>query len=245
MRGRGVAAAVLDFLFPPACLGCAARLPPVHLGPEPVVCARCRTRLRPPPSPRCPRCDLPLGTGWVPSRGCGGCRDWDDQPESVRAAVVLEGPAARLVHALKYEGWERAAEPMADAMVGCLGPEDREGVLVPVPTTPRRMRRRGYNQASVLAREVGARAGIPVVEALGRKEEAASQVTLLASQRFRNVLGAFEAVAGAEGVSGRRVLLVDDVLTTGATAREAAGVLAGSGAASVSLLVFARALPGE
>lgn len=117
-------------------------------------------------------------------------------------------------------------------------------VVVPVPTTRTRRRRRGYNQAAVLAEAVAAATERPVARALRRCSGGRTQVALQPIERRRNVLRAFSVPEDeARRVRGRHVLLVDDVLTTGATAGAAAGALDGAGVVGVTLLTFARALP--
>lgn len=162
---------------------------------------------------------------------------------------MLAAPAAALVHALKYEGWAELAEVMAEVMARTLRTEPvglRFDVIVPVPTTRRRERRRGYNQAALLGRALAARLDGKVVEALERRPRSGTQVALQPGQRAANVQTAFRPRDGASRrLRGSSVLLVDDVLTTGATARAAATALEGAGATRVTLLTFARALPGR
>jgi predicted amidophosphoribosyltransferase len=133
---------------------------------------------------------------------------------------------------------------------GVLAPspgDDRPlGAVVPVPTTPKRLRERGFNPARVLADGVGQALDIPVLEALSRPAEAPRQVGLPPSRRAANVRGAFIAEAGRrDPLLPPYVLLVDDVLTTGATGAAAAESLARAGVARVGFLTFARALPGD
>lgn len=233
----------LHLFLPPACVGCRAPLPPGDVR----ICEGCRTRLRPPAHPRCVRCHAPRGTGLPASRPCTECAEWPGVLRRARSAVVLAPPADALVHALKYDGWPELAGPMSERMVAALGRGDvGEGaVVVPVPTTPGRARARGYNQAELLARGVSERLGCPLVLALERPEDGGTQVALHRSERRANVQGAFRPSPsrGLE-VRGRSVVLVDDVLTTGATACSAAESLAQTEATGVLLLTFARALPG-
>lgn len=135
---------------------------------------------------------------------------------------------------------------MADRIVARLRlcPDLRGAPVVPVPTTPSRQRRRGYNQARVLAEAVARRLGVEVLDALVRRPGSASQVALPREERRANVSKAFEP-----GPDGSRIgavshtILVDDVLTTGATAGAAAAMLAALGTGTVTVAAFARALP--
>jgi ComF family protein len=119
-------------------------------------------------------------------------------------------------------------------------------VVVPVPTTAARLRERGYNQAALLADGVGRGLGLPVYDALERGGSGRSQTALAPAERRENVRGACRARrSAARPVAGAHVLLIDDVLTTGATAAEAASALTETGATAVTLVTFARALPGR
>lgn len=240
MKAGAVGQALLDLLLPPSCLGCGSRQ--VAVDPAQVLCGACRLRLVPPPAPRCSRCDHPLGTRRDGPRSCRECQAWPGVLEEARVATALNGTAQRLVHALKYEGWRRAAGPMAQAMALRLEELPRDLVVVPVPTTPRRLRTRGYNQAGVLAGLLSRHLGRPCCDALERRGSGPSQVALHPSQRRTNVNHVFHSSAHPT-VSGRPVLLVDDVVTTGATACAAARVLGEAGASRVTLIAFARALP--
>ncbi len=239
MKGLAVANAFLDILLPPSCLGCSSRL--VGVDPHQVLCGACHLRLVPPPAPRCSRCDHPLGTRREGPHPCRECLEWPGVLVEARAGTELNPAAHRLVHALKYQGWRRAAGPMARVMADRLSDLPQDLLLVPVPTTPQRLRKRGYNQARLLAEALAQRLDRPCVDALERRGSGPSQVALHPSQRRTNVNHVFEA-SRAPQVAGRPVLLVDDVLTTGATACAAARVLEEARASRVLLIVFARAL---
>ncbi len=198
--------------------------------------------------PRCPRCHHPRGTGRAEADDCLHCREWPQALDGARCVAVLRPPATTLVHALKYGGLAGLAEVMGDRMAGVVARERSsrlEGggprpIVVPVPTTQARLRARGYNQAGLLARRVGQRLGLTVREPLVRLRGSVSQTALGPDERRENVRGVFHATAELDG---RRVLLVDDVLTTGSTAGAAAEALGDVGARSVFLITFARALP--
>ena len=180
---------------------------------------------------------------------CRECEPWPESLARVRSAAILVPPADGMVHALKYGGWPEMAAPMARSMARHLVElegEAREGTLVPVPTTRKRMRTRGYNQAELLARALGEGTGRPVLGLLVRHGSGGSQVALHREERRANVRGEFRLAEGATVPNdGRPLVLVDDVLTTGATASEIAEFLVASGANDVRLLVFARTLPGR
>lgn len=236
---------LVEILLPAGCAACRTWIPGGRAAP--LVCARCRSRLRVASWPRCPRCHFPRGARRADTPDCLECRDWSPALVAARFAYVLEPPAADLVHALKYEGWRELAALMGDA-VAALGPSAGAAgagrpVVVPVPTTTRRLRERGYNQAELLASRVAEVCRAPLVSALVRRGDRGSQTSLAPSERRENVRGAFALAAGALAIRGAHVLLVDDVLTTGATASEAAQALSAADPASVTLLAFARALP--
>lgn len=247
MTRSGWLGELVDLLLPGRCAGCGDRLP-LEAGPGHLVCTSCRARLRAPPSPRCRRCDFPLGTGRSPAEGCLACRSWPAIVTDARTAVLLEAPADALVYALKYQGWRGLARTMGARMARAVPPPKVPGsapVVVPVPTTPRRLRRRGYNQADLLAGAYATGVGLPRERVLLRREGGGTQVSLAPAQRAANVAGAFRLSGSGEGarIRGRHVLLVDDVLTTGATVSAAAAALERGGASGVSVIAFARAVP--
>lgn len=241
---RRFAAALADLLLPPICLGCdglidtrdAARL----------LCRRCRARLRPIPSPTCVRCGASLRvTGRSPGEDCAECAEWPRELVHARSVCLLLAPADRVVHQLKYRNWPALAEPMAERMADLVLPPRMRAATtcVPVPTTAQRLRDRGYNQAAELARALARRTNRAMRPILMRSGGTGSQTALLPAARRANVAGAFRVDARYHTlVRGQDLLLVDDVLTTGATARACSLALIDAGAASVSLLTFARAL---
>ncbi len=231
---RSVEAALVEverWLLPPACLLCEAPIP-VREG-DALICSICRVRWRAVPHPVCGRCGQPS----FGDLECRICAEWPPALTRVRSAVWLKEGAHRAVHQLKYEGWWRAAEAMADAMVG-LEPLTGQVSLIPVPLGTRRLRTRGYNQSERLAAALSARTGLTVrTDILSRRRETGTQTALTPDARRANVAGAF----AARGAAGLRVVLVDDVFTTGATLAEAGAALQAAGAEHVEAVTFARA----
>ncbi|MEX2203227.1 MAG: double zinc ribbon domain-containing protein [Actinomycetota bacterium] len=217
---------LLDALFPKRCAGCGE-------GPWP-FCDRCRAEivvLRP---PGCARCGAPA------PRAVETCRHCPPEPlVAARSPFLFEGPVRRAVHRLKFAGWRPVAEALGAAMAGSC--DLRADAITWVPLSRRREAARGFDQARALARAVAPRLDLPLVPLLRRVADAGPQARRGGDERRRAMLGAF---AGAR-TAPARVLLVDDVLTTGATAAACASALVAAGASEVSLLTAARAVSGE
>ena len=153
----------------------------------------------------------------------------------IHAAFVYEGPVRRLIHRLKYESVRAAAIPLARQMAYL--PSGEEEIIVPVPTDRKRERQRGFNQSSLLAKHIAKELGMKMETALVRTKTRRPQTGLSAGERQENLVG---CMAASDAVNGRRVLLVDDVYTTGATVCEAARALREAGARSVGVFAAAR-----
>ncbi len=220
--------AALDLLYPPRCVVC-------HRSGL-FLCAGCAGAMTEASSPRCSRC-------WQPNKGAELCRDCRSTPpayDGTRSAFVYAGPARTLVHALKYRQTTALASPMAAFMAELARQHELQvDVVMPVPLSGRRERTRGYNQAAVLGHALALELDLPLSKALVRRRHTPPQARSAdAESRRRNVSGAF-ACRGQE-MARRRVLLVDDVTTTGATLDSCAGALKEAGAAAVWALTFAR-----
>jgi ComF family protein len=219
-------------MLPPACLLCNEAIPDRE--EDALICSICRLRWKPVPHPLCNRCGQPSSK----DLHCRLCADWPPGLLRVRSAVWLEGSARSAVHQLKYEGWSRAAEAMAEAMAQ-LEPLTAGLSLVPIPLGSRRMQARGYNQSERIAAVLGKRLQLPVrADLLTRVRETRTQTALTPEARHANVAGAFDALP----VGGVNLVLVDDVFTTGATLAAAGAALIQAGAARVEAVTFARAV---
>lgn len=230
---RRVGAFCLDVFFPPVCAGCR------RVGA--LLCPACAARLIPVTGPLCVRCGRSLGDTVAASPAlCDDCGREPPPLAQMRAALRYAEPASQLIHRFKYEGCFALGEVLAGTMIAGW-PQWRPlpDLIVPIPLHPRRRRHRGYNQSELLARPLAARLGISFsAVALTRTRHTAPQVGLGPEARAVNVRDAFSAAPDL--VAGRSLLLIDDVLTTGATMTAAATALLASGAASVSAYCLAR-----
>lgn len=237
--------ALLDLILPPICLACDALIAPGDAAR--LICRRCRTRLRTPPPPVCQRCGAPrLRTGrTVVVQHCQECESWPEQLRWARCAYLMHPPADRIVHQLKYRGWSVLAKQMSVPMALALSPEQRREVdlVTCVPTTATRMRERGYNQAELIAKAVAQALGRDCELLLARASARSTQTTLQPAARGANVAGAFRLRTEVRNrLEDACVLLVDDVMTTGATAIECARTLTAAGVRSVCALTYVRAV---
>jgi ComF family protein len=234
---RHAARLALDIALPTLCVACRE---PVH---GEGVCANCWAKLSFIAPPFCPRLGIPFV--YDPGPGLLSMEAIADPPayQRARAAVRYDDVARRLVHALKYQDRTDLAPAMGRWMARA-GREllEEADVLVPVPLHWRRAWGRRYNQSGALARVIERQSGVKVTsEALRRVRPTQQQIGLSRSQRASNVQGAFKVAAErAADFAGRRVVLIDDVLTSGATADACARALLRARAAQVDVLVFAR-----
>ena len=233
--------AALDALYPPTCLACRAAV-----DGHGALCAECWRKMRFIERPFCDR----LGTPFEQDLGPGllSLQAIADPPVFARARAVArfeDGPARRLVHRLKYSDRGELARPMGRWMARA-GAEllVEADAVTPVPLHRLRLWKRRFNQAAALARVIAAQAGKPYEPLLLQRVKATrSQVGLSRAQRADNMQGAFRAAPEAS-LRGHRIVLVDDVLTSGATANAAARALLRGGAAQVDLIIFARVVTG-
>ncbi len=239
-RWRRALAALGQFAFPRACAACDGALDDADEG---LVCGRCWSRLPLLAAPRCDRCGHPRAR----RGGCPGCALLPPFVRSARSLCwVPDDASSAILSALKYDGWPGVADAMGARLARLAWPADvvaERAALVPVPLAPVKERARGYNQASALADAVARRWGIPVLHrALARTRATPSQTRLTPGERLANVHGAFLAnEADAERLRGLHVVLVDDVLTTGATLNACAHALFAAGTRTLSYLTFGRA----
>lgn len=220
---------VVDALLPRTCFLCAAS------SSDQLLCPACRDGLPVLPKECCPLCALPTPAAAI----CGACLKRPPRFDASHAVYRYEFPIDALIHALKYGHRLASADFLADALLNAalgLSPE----LIVPVPLAPSRLAERGFNQAVELARPLARHWQVPLeTRGVTRAIDTLPQASLPWKERAKNIRHAFSC--GID-LSGKSVLVVDDVMTTGATLDELAGTLKACGAARVENLVLARTL---
>ena len=241
--GRAAARRLLDLLLPPRCLSCGA-----VVAAEAPLCVACWPRVAFLAPPYCACCGLPFAHDQGPAALCAACAAAPPAFQRARAVFRYDAASRGLVLAFKHGDRLDAVPPFA-RWLAAAGAEllAEAELLVPVPLHRRRLFARRYNQAALLAQALGRLSGRPVAtRLLLRRRNTPSQGHLKPAQRRRNVAGAFAVAAMGEArLAGARVLLIDDVLTTGATLEAAAKALIAGGARQVDCLTLARVVLGS
>ncbi len=231
---RGLAVRAANALLPHDCCVCGA------LAVGAPVCAACRAELpRMSAAERCPLCALPMPDGSL----CGRCQRRPPAFDATHAVFDYRFPVDALIRALKYRHRLALATFFAGELTAAGVPE-RAGFIVPMPLHPRRLGERGFNQAVEIARPLARKTGLRLeLAAVRRVRDTPQQETLTREERVRNLRGAFACEAALDGAT---VVVVDDVMTSGASLNELARCLKRSGAARVENLVVARTpMPGQ
>jgi ComF family protein len=233
---------LLDAVLPPQCLACRA------IVAEPgQLCAECWRGIRFIEAPLCAVCGRPFEFDAGPEALCGDCAARPPAYGCARSVMVYDDKSRDLILGFK-RGDRLEGAPAFGAWMARSGKVLIEGVdlVVPVPLHRTRLFTRRFNQAAVLALAISRATGLPVLpDALMRTRATPSQAGLSRSGRFRNVRGAFTVrPRRKEGIRGRRIVLIDDVMTTGATVEGCSRALLKAGAASVSALTLARVVHG-
>ena len=218
----------LDLLFPPHCVACS------RTGTW--FCTDCLATVVPLPSPLCPRCGQPVRVKAL----CLQCQKSESTLDGNRSVASHSGALRDAIHQLKYQGRRELAAPLGNILFEYWQhvPQPID-LVVPVPLHPRRQSERGFNQAHLLSEIFTTQAGVPLnATDLVRTRATVPQVGLGADERKTNVAGAFSWTG--ERLDGRRVLLIDDVCTSGATLEACAGALRKVGAGTIWALTLAR-----
>ena len=220
--------AFLDLLLPLRCLGCGRE--------GDLICTSCRQSLPRIRLPLCQRCGATVGEGNL----CRNCINHPLTIDGIRSVFLFQGTVRQTILQLKYKHLKSLAAPLSQLLLEYLDSHPLKGeAIIPVPLYPRRLRERSYNQASLLAKELGRLVSLPTVEdTLIRLKDAVPQArTRSAIERRQNVRDAFGC---NQRLDGKQILLIDDVCTTGATLDACATALKAAGAGSVWGLTVAR-----
>lgn len=230
---------LLDVILPPVCHVCRSFIP--NAG-KPHICQTCRERLPLVLPPLCPVCGIPfIGAG--SDHQCGACLARPPYFDAAMARFLYEGAIRDMIHSFKYNQQTHLRYPLAlltlEGMDRILAGHDPH-LIVPVPLHRSRLRQRGFNQAVLLGRVLSRHLSLPMLpDTLARTRPTEPQIKLSATERRLNVKGAF-AVNRPDMVVGKRILLLDDVMTTGSTMDECAKELKNAGAEAVIAATIAR-----
>jgi len=228
---------LVNQLLPAACPLCRCSFSP---GWQQPFCATCLLGFKPLPAARCPCCALPFPALNQSAHLCGRCSISAPPFSKVHCAGLYELALRKAIHQFKFTQQVGLDRPLARLLAGAIAADCPCELIVPVPLHPRRLRQRCYNQSLLLAREIGRLRGLPVAARLLLKEQdTPPQQGLSAAAREKNLRHVFGL---ARPLNGERILLIDDVMTTGATASATSRLLLQQGAAEVQVAVVGRAL---
>jgi ComF family protein len=226
-----------ELAFPSYCLGCQQRLPWRRL---PLFCDDCLSGITPISSPRCQCCGMGFAAG--EDHLCGTCLQEVFAFDLARAALAYQPPITTLISALKFQGQLTGLATLAALARSSRGFQELSApeLILPVPLHPKRLRERGYNQALLLARACFPEHRTLIHPGvLQRNRATVPQTSLSGTLRRKNLFGAFSLIQ-PHMVNNRKILLVDDVFTTGSTVQECARILHRAGAARVEIFTLAR-----
>lgn len=235
---RGEIGGLLDRLLPVTCAFCGTLLDSSH---QPTLCPSCLNTLHCEKPPSCPRCALPFPDFGGSDHLCGHCQRQPPPFRTVFALGVYEGPLRQAIHRFKYQQDFTLATPLGHLLSEAITGQhpSHHHLILPVPLHPRRLRQRTFNQSLLLARVIGNLSGIPVAANLLRRVmHTPSQQGLSLNDRRHNLINAF---ALHSKLSGQSVLLVDDVMTSGATVAACTNALLENGAQTVDVAILGRA----
>lgn len=236
--------ALTDILFPRTCHICSKDIKDQRMAFDAYICRGCAHDMRPTSVVVCSLCGSNLSKEESGNLTCRSCCKDAPAYRRLLACYSYNGTAKELIHKFKYQNRPYLAKTMARLIFKSLAEDNNDisrdiDVLVPVPLTPARAREREFNQSELLAKELSAYFKKPCAAALKKIRHTHPQVSQTSQNRLHNLSGAFSVFAPS-AIKNKKILLIDDVVTTTATAREASRALKKAGAASISVLAFAK-----
>jgi len=226
---------ILNILFPETCPVCQGPAKEHAIAP---ICAHCWQTVSPYKGPACVRCGKPLVSDV--STTCGECLHDEPAFTSSRSFGLYEGALKKAINLLKYHNVKRLSRPLSDIITSVKKPA--VDAVVPVPLYEKRLRQREYNQSALLAKYSAESLGIAVIlNCLVKTRDTVPQVGLRSQDRRKNIKNAF-TVRKRELIKGKNIMLVDDVVTTGATVRECSRVLKKAGAENIYVITLAHGM---
>jgi ComF family protein len=223
----------LNILFPASCPSCSKKAEDHATAP---ICSECWSTIEPYAGPMCQRCGRPLVSD--SATFCGECLTSEPAFEYARSFGLYDGVLRKAINHLKYYGMRRLAGPLAEMMTGMQLPQ--ADAVIPVPLHKSRHRHREFNQSALVARQLAGNLKADfIINCLTKISDTAPQVGLRYRERIKNVRNAFRVEDEAK-LSGNKIILVDDVVTTGSTIRECAKVLKKAGASHVYAVSLAH-----
>lgn len=234
---------VLNCILPASCSYCNS---PTGDSGVPYFCSSCWADFSPLQGPVCPSCgrlfESPEALTHSPGHACRACRQEPPLFDQALSTGYFEGPLREAIHQFKYRPCRSLGRPLGQWMTEHVRLVSGIDIVMPVPLHVKRLKQRGFNQALLLAHRMSETYHLPLSsDNLYRTRPTRPQVELSGLERIKNVAGAF-ALRRAEALAGKKIMVIDDVFTTGATMNECASVLKSAGAAQVTALTLARAV---
>ncbi len=226
---------LLNILFPEKCPVCGNRSDSHRVAP---ICTECWHLIHPYEGPKCGKCGNPLISDT--SITCHECITDEPAFESAASFGLYNGALKKAINLLKYYGLKRLSKPLSELLLQNGIPQ--ADAVIPVPLHEKRLRHREFNQSALIAHTVAKESGIPLeLDALVKTKDTEPQVGLSYKGRIKNISRAFE-VKNKKLIEGKNILLIDDVITTGATVRECSKTLKKAGAAQIRVLTLAHGI---
>ena len=220
-------------LFPETCPVCHETSSDHTIAP---ICTGCWNSIQPYEGPKCDKCGIPLDSD--SSITCGECIKDEPVYRSVRTFGLYKGPLRKAINLLKYHNMKRLSKPLSGLILGMEMP--RANAVIPVPLYKDRLRQREFNQSALLAKYAAKETGTSLLfDCLVKVKDTMPQVGLSSRERRRNIRNAFK-IQNKEVIERKDILLIDDVITTGATVRECSRVLKKAGAGDIHVMALAH-----